>query len=96
VNEFFKRAAFWRSQSNVFGDRELVKGRTFTSMSGGLYGASVGSSKVNGKRSMDAARYSCLETTHSLSCRFFARHAMGVTWFLSTFTPGCRRARLIS
>jgi hypothetical protein len=24
------------------------------------------------------------------------KHAMGVTWFLSTFTPGCRRARSIS
>jgi hypothetical protein len=81
-------AALWKSQTGV-------KGRTFMSMSGKLSGASVVSSKASGKRSTDAAPCSCLETTHSSSCRSSGKHAMGVTWLLSTFTPACESATVL-
>src|SRR6266481_5507678 len=85
-----------RSHWQRSGNRKRAKHRTFMSMSGKPCGASVVSSKVNGKRSTGVAPCSCLGTTHSSSCRSSGKHEMGVMWLLSTFTPACRRVRSIS
>ena len=89
-------AALWKSQTGEGQDIHVDVRKALRRFSGFFEGKWE---TINGRSPLlltDVAPCSCLETTHSSSCRSSGKHAMGVTWSFSTFTPGCRRVRSIS
>ncbi len=89
-------AALWKSQTGEGQDIHVDVRKALQRFCGFFEGKWE---TINGRSPLlltDVAPCSCLETTHSSSCRSSGRHAMGVTWLLSTFTPGSRRALSIS